>query len=222
KNNILIYDKSGKLLETWGNSYPGGHGLTLSTEGDTQFLFLTDTKRNQVIKTDLKGKEIFKLDYPKETGMYAFPGEFVPTETAVNPDNGDIYVVDGYGQNFVMQYNLKGELIRHFGGKGDTNETFKCCHGILIDTRNKHNPTLLITDRSHMQYKRFTLDGKYLSTIPIPGSYVCRPVLKGDNVYAAVYRSTSEKNVNSGYITILDKEDKVISTPGGTAPKYVG
>src|SRR5690606_13496916 len=205
-----------------GNSYPGGHGLTISTEGDEQFLLLTDTSRHQVIKTNLKGKEIFKLDYPKETGEYDFPGQFVPTETAVNPRNGDIYVVDGYGQNFVMQYNAKGELIRYFGGKGETDETFKCCHGILVDNRDKNNPTLLITDRSHMQYKRFTLDGKYLSAIPLPGSFVCRPVLKGDHIYAAVYRSTSEQYPNSGYITILDKNDRVVSTPGGTDPKYVG
>lgn len=220
KNNILIYDKSGKLLDTWGHSYPGGHGLTISTEGEEQFLFLTDTNRNQVIKTDLKGKEILKIDYPRETGEYEYPGKFVPTETAINPANGDIYVVDGYGQNYIMQYNSKGEYLRHFGGKGDTDETFKCCHGILIDTRDESNPTLLITDRSHMQYKRFTLDGKYLSTIPTPGSFVCRPVLKGDNIYAAVYRSTTEQNADSGYLTILDKNDKVISTPGGSEPVY--
>lgn len=221
KNNILIYDKSGKLLETWGNSYPGGHGLTISTEGEEQFLFLTDTSRNQVIKTDLKGNEIFKLDYPKDTGEYEFPSKFVPTETAINPVNGDIYVVDGYGQNYIIQYNSKGEYVRHFGGTGDTDETFRCCHGIVVDTRNPSKPTLLITDRSHMQYKRFTLEGKYLSTIPMPGSFVCRPVLKGDHMYAAVYRSTTEQYPNSGYLTILDKDDKVVSTPGGTAPEYV-
>jgi hypothetical protein len=221
KNNILIYDKSGKLLETWGNSYPGGHGLTISTEGEEQFLFLTDTSRNQVIKTDLKGNEIFKLDYPKDTGVYEFPSKFVPTETAINPVNGDIYVADGYGQNYIIQYNAQGEYIRHFGGTGDTEETFRCCHGIVVDTRNASKPTLLITDRSHMQYKRFTLEGEYLSTIPTPGSFVCRPVLKGDNIYAAVYRSTTEQYPNSGYLTILDKDDKVVSTPGGTAPEYV-
>jgi hypothetical protein len=221
KNNVLIYDKSGKLVEAWGHSCPGGHGLTLSTEGEEQFLFITDTNRNQVVKTDLKGKEIFKLDYPKETGKYDYPRQFVPTETAINPANGDLYVVDGYGQNYIIQYNSKGEYIRHFGGTGDTNDTFRCCHGIVIDTRDKKQPTLLITDRSHMQYKRFTLDGKYLATIPTPGSFVCRPVLKGENIYAAVYRSTTEQNANSGYITILDKNDKVVSTPGGTPPEYL-
>jgi DNA-binding beta-propeller fold protein YncE len=221
KNNIIIYDKSGKLLEVWGTSYPGGHGLTLSNEGGEQFLFITDTKRNQVIKTDLKGREILKLDYPKETGMYDYPGQFVPTETAINPKNGDIYVTDGYGLNYIIQYNHKGEYIRHFGGKGnEKDDQFKCCHGIVIDTRNKKNPTLIITDRSHTSLKRFTLDGKYLSTIAVPGSFICRPVIKGENIYAAVYKSTSEALPDSGYITILDKNDKVISTPGGTEPIY--
>ncbi len=222
KNNILIYDKSGKLLESWGTTYPGAHGLTISDEGGEQFLYITDTNRNQVIKTDLKGKEVMKLDYPRETGKYDFPNQFIPTETAINPANGDIYVVDGYGKNFVMQYNAKGELIRHFGGAGDTADTFNCCHGILVDTRVKDNPTLMITDRGHMQYKRFTLDGTHLKTIPMPGSFVCRPVNKGENIYAAVYRSTTQEYPNSGYITILDKDDKVISTPGGTAPEYKG
>ncbi|AKP50781.1 NHL repeat-containing protein [Cyclobacterium amurskyense] len=221
KNNVIIYDKSGKLLETWGSTYPGAHGLTISDEGGEEFLYISDNTRSQVIKTDLKGREIMVIDYPRETGNYAYPKQFVPTETAINPANGDIYIVDGYGLNYVTQYNAKGELIRQFGGKGETNETFNCCHGILVDTRDKSNPTLLITDRGNMQYKRFTLDGKYIKTIPTPGSFVCRPVLRGDNVYAAVYRSTTQAYPNSGYITILDKNDQVVSTPGGTAPEYV-
>lgn len=221
KNNILIYDKSGKLLDSWGTSFPGGHGLTISNEGSEQFLFITDTERNQVIKTDLKGKEVFKFDYPKETGAYAYPDQFLPTETAVNPANGDVYIADGYGLNYIIQYNNKGEYIRHFGGRGNADDQFDCCHGILLDERDKINPTLIITDRSHTALKRFTLDGKYISTISVPGSFICRPVIKGKNLYAAVYRSTSQDYSNSGYITILDDKDKVISTPGGTEPQYV-
>ncbi|RRB04099.1 6-bladed beta-propeller [Larkinella rosea] len=220
KNNVIIYDKSGKLLETWGTTYPGAHGLTLSNEGGEQFLFICDNNRHQVIKTDLKGKELLKIDYPKETGKYDYPTQFTPTETTINPVNGDIYVADGYGLNYITQYDAKGKYIRHWGGKGQENGQFDCCHGILVDTRNKANPTLLITDRRHNCLKRFTLDGKYLSTIALPGSYICRPVLHGDMIYGAVFRSTSDAYPNSGYIQILDKNDKVVSTPGGSAPVY--
>ena len=39
-------------------------------------------------------------------------------------------------------------------------------------------------------------------------------------MYAAVFRSGSNTNIGSGYITILNENDEVISTPGGTEPKY--
>lgn len=220
KNNIIIYDKSGKLLETWGTKYPGAHGLTIGNEGGQQFLLLTDTARHQVIKTDLKGKEIFKIDYPKETGVYDSPNQFVPTETAVNPLNGDIYVADGYGANYVMQYDAKGKFIRHFGGKGETNETFNTCHGVLVDTRDAKSPTLLVTDRMHQSLKRFTLDGKYLTTYKLPGTFICRPVLRGKYIFGAAYRSGNASWANSGYIQILDENMKVVSTPGGSEPIY--
>src|SRR5690606_31648638 len=220
KNNVLIYDKSGKLLEVWGTDYPGAHGLTLADEGGEQFLFITDTNRNQVIKTDLKGREILKLDYPRESGLYQYPGQYKPTETAVNPENGDIYIADGYGLNYILRYNARGEYMGLFGGSGDDEDTFRCCHGIVVDTRQQ-TPGIIITNRTHMELKRFSLDGQYQNTISVPGSFICRPVIHGDHTFAAVYRSTSQQYPDSGYITILDKNDKVVSTPGGSATRYV-
>ena len=40
QNNILIYDLSGRILDTWGGEYPYGHGLTLWEEGEEEFLFI--------------------------------------------------------------------------------------------------------------------------------------------------------------------------------------
>lgn len=220
KNNILIYDKSGRLLEVWGTNYPGAHGLTLVDEGGEQFLFITDTERNQVVKTDLKGKVLLKLDYPRESGVYEYPGQYKPTETAIDPATGHIYVADGYGLNYILKYSPTGEYMGHFGGAGDTDDTFRCCHGIIVDTRQE-TPGLIITNRSHMELKRFSLEGTYQSTISVPGSFICRPVIHGDHIFAAVYRSTSQQYPNSGYITILDEHDRVVSTPGGTEPVYV-
>lgn len=46
KNNILIYNKSGRLLQSWGHEFPGGHGLTLADENGSEFLFITDTAKH--------------------------------------------------------------------------------------------------------------------------------------------------------------------------------
>lgn len=219
KNNILIYNKEGKVESSWGNEYPGAHGLSIHSENGVEALFITDCERHQVIKTTLSGDVLMVINYPVETGCYESPENFKPTETAI-AHNGDIYVTDGYGLQYVIQYNHKGEYIRHWGGLGDVDEQFNCVHGIAIDTRNASGSSLLITSRNHNAFKRFTMEGVYISTITLEGSFVCRPVIKGKNMYAAVFRSGSNTNIGSGYITILNENDEVISTPGGTEPKY--
>jgi len=218
KNNIIIYDRSGKVLKTWTLKLPGAHGLTIVDEGGEQFLFITDTDINKVYKTTLDGKVLIELDAPKEIESYADTSKFKPTEIAVAP-NGDFYVADGYGENFITQYNPKGEYIRHFGGYGESEDQFDCCHGVTLDERDKNNPNLLITSRSKQEFKRFSLDGKWLETIKLPGCWICRPVIKGENLYFAVI-VTENWGRYDGLIAVLDKNNKVLSFPGGKEPVY--
>lgn len=219
KNNILVYNSSGKLQEYWGHEFPGAHGLTLANENGTSFLFITDTAKHQVYKTTLDGKILLTISYPAETGVYSKPEAFVPTETAV-ADNGDFYIADGYGSQYIMRYDHKGKLLHHFGGKGEGDAHLDNAHGICIDKR-KGKPTLLITDRTRNCFKRFSMEGELLEVIHLPGACVCRPVIKGDHLYAAVLRSPSLEAAGTGFVTILDKDNKVVSNIGGTAPQYV-
>lgn len=221
KNNILVYDKSGKITESWGTTYPGGHGLTLWNAGGEEFLFICDPNLHQVFKTDLKGNVLLKIDHPSEIGEYKKDDPFNPTETAIGP-NGDIYVADGYGSQWILQYDMNGKFIRKFGGKGNEDSQFSTAHGVTIDARDGH-PILMITSRAHNSFKRFTLDGTYLSTVFLPGAYVCRAVINDDHLYAGVCWSRLrylDQTPNSGFVTILDKSNKVVSNPGGTKPVY--
>ncbi len=222
KNNIIIYDRSGKLITTWGNEFPGGHGLTLVDEGGEEVLFICDPETGRVVKTTLDGKQIMELPNPKTIDVYENKQSYKPTETAIAP-NGDIYVADGYGSQYILQFSATGEFIRKFGGPGNEDSNFSTAHGVCIDARDKNNVTLLCTSRGHNSFKRFTLDGKYLSTLFIPGAFVCRAVIDDENIYAGVCWSRLrylEQTNNSGFVTILNEKDKVISNPGGTAPVY--
>lgn len=222
KNNIIIYNKSGKLLATWGNEFPGGHGLTLFDEGGEEVLFICDPETGRVVKTTLAGKTLLELPHPKTVGAYENSHVYKPTETAIAP-NGDIFVADGYGSQYILQFSSKGELIRKFGGPGDGDENFSTAHGVCIDKRDKQNITLLCTSRAHNSFKRFTLDGNYLATIFLPGAYVCRAVMDEGNIYAGVCWSRLRylnQTANSGFVTILDDKNKVVSNPGGTNPVY--
>ncbi|MFN5426240.1 MAG: 6-bladed beta-propeller, partial [Bacteroidota bacterium] len=86
RNNILAYDKSGKLLAYWGTEYPGAHGLTLQRNGREDFLFITDTQLHQVYKTIMDGRKLITIDAPLDAGIYQKKEEFVPTETTVLPN----------------------------------------------------------------------------------------------------------------------------------------
>ena len=231
-NNVLIYDKSGKLLDSWGIRYSGGHGLSIWNDGGQDFLFICDAS-GTMIKTTVDGRELMIIGHPSEYGAYAKEDPFKPTETAI-ASNGDIYIADGYGSQYVLQFNKNGEFIRKIGeGRGTGNAQFQTAHGVCIDDRKKGDPTLLVTSRASNCFKRFTLEGKYLETISLPGAFVCRPVIHGENLYAGVCWSSAVKydpdvkgshptsnSPNSGFVTILDKKNKVVSNPGGTAPKY--
>jgi hypothetical protein len=173
------------------------------------------------VKTTLNGKDLMRISHPSADGALAEDDPFSPTETTIGP-NGDIYIADGYGSNFVFQYTSEGEFIRKFGGKGDEDDQFQTAHGICVDHRGE-TPTLLVTSRSHNAFKRFTLDGYYIETIFLPGAFVCRPVIHGKNLFAGVCWSRLKylnRTPDSGFVTILDENNKVISNPGGTKPEY--
>ena len=218
-NNVIIYNKSGKLITTWGNEYPGAHGFTLFNENGEEVLFICDNNRHQVIKTTLDGRVLMVLDYPAETGEYTKADEYIPTETAIAA-NGDIYVADGYGKDFIIQYDYKGKYIRHFGGRGEKDANLLNAHGVCIDSRNAGHPNLIVTSRQQNAFKRYSMEGKYIETIALPGAWVCRPVIHGDFLYAAVLQSKNAEWKQSGFVTILDKNNKVVSNLAGTAPAY--
>ncbi|NBV85449.1 MAG: 6-bladed beta-propeller, partial [Verrucomicrobia bacterium] len=186
-NQMLVFKPDGTIVESWGSVWPGGHGLTLAPENGEEFLFVTDSglwkngngayrQTGRVTKVDLNGKELFSISHPMSVGAYEPGMQFNPSETAVAP-NGDIYVVDGYGSQFVLRYDGRGRFLQRFGGKDGVpqEERLNNAHGVAVDLRaGADKATLLVTSRADQCFRRFTLDGKYLETLPVPGCKVCR------------------------------------------------
>jgi len=218
KNNVIIYDKSGKFLDSWGTEYPGAHGLTLKNEGGEDFLYVTDSELGLVSKHTLAGRTLWTIKSPFNSELSDFNENFKPTETAILESKGHIYISDGYGSQYVFIYDQSGNLVDYFGGRGSEDDKFFNCHGVAVDTRSG-NEKIVVTAREKNQLKYFTTDGKYLSTVDLPGAFICRPVIDGDNMYLATIWS-GDKSANSGFVSILDKKNKLISAPGGILPLY--
>lgn len=215
QNNLIEFSPNGKVLRTFGTTYPGAHGLTLSNENGTEFLWLTDTQRRIVVKLDMQGKEVMTLGWPEKTGKYQNEGGFCPTETAVNPHNGDLYVADGYGSQWLTHYSATGEIKGCYKHDG-----FDCIHGVAFDGRDPKNPRLLVTSRAANKLFTLSLDGENLGHIDFPGAWICRPVVHGENVFFAVINSGRRQWGSDfrGFVMVLDKDNKPVSLIGGMPP----
>ncbi len=241
-NNFVIYNKDGKFIDAWGTQYPGAHSVKISRENGEDFIYIVDggwvLDRNRpdnqwknkwykqsgfISKLTIEGKLVYTLGHPLTIGIYEPGMPFQPTDITIAP-NGDLYVTDGYGSDYVIHYDSNGRYIRHWGGNknSDKNLNLKNTHGIGVDTRDPNNHHLLISSRAERALKKYTLDGKYIGDISLPGAYVGGPTFKGENFYAPVCWSHIDGKMapNSGFITILDKDNKVVSNPGGTRPHY--
>lgn len=226
KNNVLIYDTQGALLDSWTLGLAGAHGLTLQREADgKEFLYLTDPSAGRVVKTTLEGQIVLELPNAKTCGAYK-PGEvYSPTETAVGP-NGDIYVADGYGSQFILRYDKSGQFLSKFGGKSTqpTNPgKFMQAHGVALDTRGEQ-PLLVVTERVRNEFNWFTLEGVHVRGVYLPGAYVSRPVIHGRHLYSGVCFGAKADDYRMwqgrGFVTLLDETDTVVSNPGGQTPVY--
>ncbi|MCW3053855.1 MAG: repeat-containing protein [Chthonomonadales bacterium] len=207
KDAIVVFDKNGKFLTSWGSRFAGGgHGIDIRKEHGKEVIYHCDTAHRQVVKTTLTGDVLWEKGLPTEAGVYKEKNPFVPTNVAFAP-NGDFYIADGYGSHWIHQYNLKGEWIRTFGGPGTEPGKFRTPHGICLDTR-REEPLLVITDRANSRLQYFTLDGKYVSMVTEGMRKPCYFGIRDDHMIVADLQST---------VTLLDKDNKVVVQLGDGA-----
>jgi hypothetical protein len=150
---------------------------------------------------------VWTLGYPSDSEKYKLPilqGNipYRPTNVAIAP-NGDVYVGDGYGSNFVNQYDKNAKFIRTFGGTGKEPGKLLQPHGLMLDERISP-VTLLVADRGNNRIQRFSLDGNHVEFVE--GTLLpCHFHARGSDVVVPDLQ---------GRVTLLDKANKVIEHLG--------
>src|SRR5262245_23054867 len=181
---VAIFDRDGKLLETWSKEFSDkigyspdqiaatAHGLYWNKEADGEFLYWTENVAGKdknkigarVYKTDLAGKVLYTLGPGVKAGSESQPFDFTnPTDVAVAA-NGDIYVVDGYGSQKVYRFDKNFKLLKTIGGPGKGHGKFNTCHGVWNNTLRKE-PEVYIADRHNDRIEVYSLELDYKRTV---------------------------------------------------------
>jgi hypothetical protein len=219
-NNVIIYDRAGRLVHKWGTSFPGAHGLSLVTEGDREVLFITDLTTHRVAKTTLDGQLLDEWRWPAHTGKYEKENQYRPSWTLHLP-NGEFYVLDGYGRDYILHYGADGKFRRIFGG-AEGGIVHWGPHAGMIDLRAPDAaPSLLIAMSDQQYLLRLDLDGRPLARTPLPGGNPRQIRRHRDHYFVAHLADNWPQDRNSrGFLSVLNAELHVVSNIAGTPPLY--
>jgi hypothetical protein len=205
---IAVFDERGKFLNSWGARFKGGsHGLDLRREGNEEFLYHCDTANRKVVKTKLDGTVVWEIGTPEQAGVYQSGKPYIPTNVAFSP-NGDFYVADGYGSNWIHQYDINRNYKRTFGGPGKEPGKVLQPHGLWLDDRGPE-PMLAVADRANNRIQYFALDGRHVKFVNDGMRQPCHFSIRNGTMLVPDLKSV---------VTLLDENNKVITMLGDGDP----
>ena len=153
---MIVFDKSGNFLRSWGEGvFPRAHGITMNPD-DT--MFCTDDGDHTVRKCTLDGKVLFTLGISGQPAPFMSGDPFNRcTHVAVDPRNGDFYVTDGYGNARVHKYSPDGNHLFSWGESGTGPGEFNIAHNVCTDREG----WVYVADRENHRVQIFDSNGKF-------------------------------------------------------------
>lgn len=218
-DTVLVFDPKGKFVRSFGKEWHGGgHGIEIRKEGSDEFIYLSNTwtPKMKLVKTDLKGKVVWEKGRPECKEYEPRPDAKDPKKTVTpnyNPTNiswlpdGGFTVGDGYGSNYMLNFDKDGKLVKVYGGSGNALGKLATPHGHWLDTRNKEKPVIVVCDRANARLQWFDLEGNAISASKSKELvlFPAHAKTRGDIVLVPDLHAR---------ISILDKENKAIVNLG--------
>ena len=218
---VTVFDADGCFLDTWGaGEFVRPHGIAFDLEGN---LWLTDVGLHTVQKRTPGGKVLMQIGTPRTPAPLHSGIPFnQPTQVAVHPRTGELFVSDGYGNSSVHHFTPGGTLIKSWGAPGDGPGQFSLPHALCFVGDDQ----LLVADRENFRLQLFTLDGELVTQKHLHKPQALFAGLGDDtNIYVAEGRTVPlmEAAMRLGRkVTVLDRElnevTRIGNETGGEMP----
>ena len=194
---IVVLDRDGKLLNAWGQDFfKVPHSIWISPD---DLAYITDCELHTVTVHKPDGELVAMHGTPGQKGDRGQP--FNSPTWAVLGNNNDMYVTDGYGQNYVHRFSKDGQLLNTWGGTGAESGKFDIPHCVRVD----RNDRVLVVDRTNERIQIFDAEGRFQEQW---GGFLAANDLYIDND-DVVYLAEAPKR-----ISILTLDGKVITQWG--------
>ncbi len=155
---VLVFERDGSFVETWGQGiFNRPHGLTLAPDGES--LWCTDDEAHCVYQFSLGGELLTTIGTPGSGAPRHSGRPFnKPTKVAFDPQSGDLYISDGYGNARVHKFTAAGEHLFSWGDYGTLPGEFNLPHSVCTDAEGR----VYVADRENHRVQIFDRDGTYL------------------------------------------------------------
>jgi DNA-binding beta-propeller fold protein YncE len=214
---MIVLSQNGDFVRSWGEGmFSNPHGIAI---GPDDSVYCVDNGDHTISKFSPEGEFLLRIG---EQNKPAKPLSGIPfsqpTHIAVDPNNGDLYVSDGYENAQVHKYSSSGKLLLSWGESGTDEGQFSLPHNIDTDS----NGMVYVADRENQRIQIFDPDGNFQYQM---GLNIARPgavCIKENNgqllVYVGEFFSgfmTYAKAERIGpRISILDQEGKKLANVG--------
>ncbi|XP_074137985.1 peptidyl-glycine alpha-amidating monooxygenase isoform X6 [Sminthopsis crassicaudata] len=161
EDTILVIDPNNAavLQSTGKNLFYLPHGLSIDKDGN---YWVTDVALHQVFKLDPKSKGSPLLILGRSMQPGSDKNHFCqPTDVAVDPVTGTIYVSDGYCNSRIVQFSKNGMFISQWGeessGSNPKPGQFQVPHSLTLVP---HFGQLCVADRENGRIQCFKIETK--------------------------------------------------------------
>ena len=212
---LFIFDSEGNYINSWGEGeFLRPHGICVDKNDD---LYLIDDQGHMIEKRTKEGKLIFRLGEKGKSSVRQSGDIFnLPTDAIVDPDTGDIFISDGYGNSRVHKFDTEGKYIKSWGEPGSDPGKFSLPHNIAITSDKR----LIVADRENFRLQIFDTEGNFIDQWHIhhPMSVTTD---KEDNIYVGEMGpppvQEGVKNLGN-CVSILNSEGELIERLGDELP----
>jgi len=188
---MMVFEADGTFVTSWGEGvFTRPHGVTLGPDGN---LYCADDDGHCIHVCTLAGEVLSTIGTPAPAHS-GLPFNR-PTKVAFDPETGEMYVSDGYGNARVHKYTPEGKLLFSWGEYGTDPGQFNLVHSLATDGASR----VYVADRENHRVQVFDAEGTFLEQW-VNMYRPCGLHIDGDQVY--VGQLPTHLAVNADYPNI--------------------